>query len=366
MSIPRPLTVYSMLSPRAAKASMIAFVMFAALCVGVAVSPMSMGFADKPDRGTSDGDLYLAEVQRMQAGEGYYTAAARELTARGYPTKSLFNWRTPFPMWFLARLPDPILARIILGAIILAALVLSFGPIADEEGGLKQAIGCGLLLVGALLPGVLGDLYVYPVLWAGALIALSVAGFATDRVWLGVGAGLAAAFCRDLAVPYCVVSALWAAGRRQWVETLAWGMGLACYSLFFTLHAACVAAVMPADGHAHPGGWLQMNGLPFVISTTQVNAWLLVLPQAFAALYLALALIGFGGWRSPFGRRLSVVTGAYLLLFCAVGNDFNQYWGAILAPLLCFGVARAPASLVDLYRSCRFRIPNPSPAAAGA
>ena len=31
----------------------------------------------------------------IHAGQSYYDAAAAELTARGYPTHSVFNWRTP-------------------------------------------------------------------------------------------------------------------------------------------------------------------------------------------------------------------------------------------------------------------------------
>ena len=40
--------------------------------------------------------------------------------------------------------------------------------------GLIIPIACVLLLTGPLLPTVLGDLFVVPVLWAGVLIALSV------------------------------------------------------------------------------------------------------------------------------------------------------------------------------------------------
>ena len=50
--------------------------------------------------------LYRAEVDRIRNGEGYYQAAAAELTARGYPTRSVFNWRTPLPMWLLGKHAD--------------------------------------------------------------------------------------------------------------------------------------------------------------------------------------------------------------------------------------------------------------------
>jgi hypothetical protein len=68
-----------------------------AFCVAVSLSPMASGFADAPSRGASDVDLYHAEVERIARGESYYSAAGAELHERGYPTRSIFNWRTPLP-----------------------------------------------------------------------------------------------------------------------------------------------------------------------------------------------------------------------------------------------------------------------------
>ena len=74
-------------------------------CIGVAVSPLWQGNAERQKRGAGDVALYRAEVDRIHNGEGYYQAAAAELTARGYPTRSVFNWRTPLPMWLIGQLP---------------------------------------------------------------------------------------------------------------------------------------------------------------------------------------------------------------------------------------------------------------------
>ena len=40
--------------------------------------------------------------------------------------------------------------------------------------------------------------------------------------------------------------------------------------------------------------------------------------------------------------------------FAVIGQSFNQYWGSLIAPLLCFGVARFPASLRDLWQVASF------------
>jgi len=41
----------------------------------------------------------------------------------------------------------------------------------------------------------------------------------------------------------------------------------------------------------------------------------------------------------------------YVVAFAVVGQQVNQYWGELIAPLLCFGVARFPASLRDLCQA---------------
>ena len=58
--------------------------------------------------------LYLAEIQRIHAGENYYQVAAEELVSRGYPTASVFNWRTPLPMWLIGKLPEVLWGRLVL------------------------------------------------------------------------------------------------------------------------------------------------------------------------------------------------------------------------------------------------------------
>src|SRR5258708_5422423 len=71
------------------------------LFVAITFSPLKSGFADAPNRGPGDIELYRAEVDRIHAGESYYDTIAAELRARGYPTRSVFNWRMPLPVWFI-------------------------------------------------------------------------------------------------------------------------------------------------------------------------------------------------------------------------------------------------------------------------
>jgi hypothetical protein len=87
-----------------------------------------------------------------------------------------------------------------------------------------------------------------------------------------------------------------------------------------------------------------------------MNAYLLVLPTWATAIYLVAAMVGMGGWSTPLGTRIGLSTCLFLAGFAMVGHSFNQYWGSLVAPLLCFGVARCPASLGDLWRAA-FRRP---------
>ena len=87
-----------------------------------------------------------------------------------------------------------------------------------------------------------------------------------------------------------------------------------------------------------------------------MNAYLLLLPPWVAAVYLVAAMVGMGGWSTPLGTRIGLGTCLFLAVFAFVGQSFNQYWGSLVAPLLCFGVARFPASFGDLWRAA-FRRP---------
>jgi hypothetical protein len=365
-------------------------------------------------QGEGDTGLYRAEISRIHAGEGYYRAAAEELVARGYPTQSVFNWRTPLPVWALGKLPDPGLGKAILILLALALVVLGFEWISrEEESGVGQAraserrptnsasscdaeetsknaharkgtgknahptiwwaggrhgglvppydcsplatrhspLLCALLLAGTLFECTLGDQYVSPELWAGILLGLSMVAYGLDRPYLAAALGVAALFVRELSLPYCLLAAAlsWRQGRRR--EMLGWLAGLASWALFFTLHGLAVRSWTPADALAHREGWIQFGGLPFVISTVQMHACLILLPQWVTAIYFVAVLFGLAGWEGPMGQRVGLTVSLYLAAFSVVGHDFNQYWGELIVPLACFGAARSVGALGDLLRA---------------
>ena len=177
--------------------------------------------------------------------------------------------------------------------------------------------------------------------------------YGVNRPWLGVAFGLAAIFFRELALPYglvCVAIA-WREGRRS--ELAAWAVGLLAWLAFFALHWWRVSQVIALGAHAHQQGWIQFGGAGFVIATAQMNAYLTLFPQWAAAIYLVAALVGLAGWNTPLGRRIGLTVCLFVAMFAVVGHSFNQYWGSMIAPLLCFGVVRFPGSFRDLCRAAK-------------
>ncbi len=349
-----PRTTYARLTPLQAGGVLAALALSSALCVAVTLSPLASRNPRASLPGPGDVALYHAEVDRIRAGEGYYAAAAAELTARGYPTRSVFNWRTPLPMWLLGKLPWFGLGKLLLGGLSLALILLAFASLMrEDENRLTRPVLCALLLTGPLLPTVLGDLCVLPVLWAGVLIALSACAYGIRRPYWGMALGLAAVFFRELALPYALLAVIMAWRSRRRGELLAWGIGLAAWLLFFGWHWLCVRPLITPQALAHRESWLQFGGAAFVISTAQMNAYLLLLPQWVTALYFTAALFGFAGWHSPLAARVGLTSCLFVAFLAVIGHNFNQYWGSLIAPLMCFGVARFPDSLVDLCRAAR-------------
>jgi hypothetical protein len=333
------------------------FIAASALFVGVSLSPLRSGFADAPGRGPSDIALYQAEIDRMRGGETYYAAAAEELRSRGYPTRSIFNWRTPLPMWLIARLPSAVLAQ---GALSLAAatvIFLAYGLITKEDGAPSGLLAV-VLLLGALLPLLIDNLFLMTEFWSGILIALSALAYGNDRQKLGTLSGIAALLIRELALPYCVLCVMYAVKDRRKNELLTWGAGFAAYAVFYAFHLNQVLPLLRQEGVAQAHSWVQFGGAAFVVAVAQMNVWLLLLPQWVTAIYLSAALLGFATWTSPAGQRIALTAILYLALFSIVGQAINQYWGSMIAPLLCLGAARFPTSLATLLRSaCRVARP---------
>jgi hypothetical protein len=305
----------------------------------------------------SDTQRYRQELARLHAGENYYEVTHQELTAGGYAVITTFNWRLPLWAWMMAGLPEIEWARwLLIGCCYLtaglgAAVVL-------RDCGLGCMVGFLVLLAGAFVWAALYDNFASHELWSGMLVALSVASLGLGWRWLGVAAGLLALFFRELALVYVVVAtaqACWE-GRRR--EGIVWLGGLALFGVALALHHLEVSRRV-ADLDRVGADWFEWHGLHFVLWTCRMNTLVGLLPYCGSALYLVLGLLGLAGWRGPTGVLLALTCFGYVAAFCIVGKLVNFYWGAMYAPLLAFGVVRAPGALRDLFIAARGRRPVP-------
>lgn len=341
-----------------------AIVLLAVASVGVTLSQYRMGFADLERGDPPDTDGYYGAIERMRTGDTYYEALGAELITRGYPTRSPFNWRTPLTGVLLASLPSPDMGRVILALLGAGLLFFGFQTLSGMGGSLTVGLGI-ILLTGPVLPGLVGILYVQPVLWAGLLIGLSVALRGAGHVRLGVAVGILAPFFREFAIAYVVVCLGFAIAEKRRKEALAWGLGIVGFSLMLAYHAFQVSRHLAPESFSQPEGWFQFGTLPFVISTFQMTGYFLLLPQWAAALFFVACLVGMIGWWSPVGRRVTLTMIAFVVSFSIIGLRYNQYWGLVFAPLACLCAARAPMVLGDLWRAAEFPFFAKPPATEG-
>lgn len=356
-------TRWAALSRARAVAVVVAFVALEVWLVGGALSrapapaPNDSGARAAAPPREGDAALYRAIVARVHAGESYYDAGARELARLDYPSSSVFNWRPPTYAWLLAALPSPVFGNALLALFGAAVVALTWRWV--RGSGLRAAAGAAAALMSVAMAGALVGGYVFmQELWAGILVALSVCLFAHGRWRAGVAASLAALAFRELALLPCAVGLALALRRRRWPEVVAWVAGLAAWAAFMAWHRAQVLAHLPPGGLAR-GGWVVWGGAAFVVETARWSPLFVALPSALVAAALPFVLLGLAGWRDPGVSRAALVVGGYLALFVAVGHPFNDYWGALYAPLLPLGLAAAPASVRELARALRRPVTAP-------
>ena len=171
--------------------------------VAVTFSPLRSGFADAPDRGAGEWPSIRPRRAGSQPADNYYDAIATELRERGYPMKSIFNWRTPLPVWLVGVLPEG-WGQVLLMGTAGVMWLLGLALLGREFGRLGILVGMATIS-GAVLPCLLDEIFIMPEVWAGVLIGLSAAAYGTDRPRAGCLAALAALLSRELSAPWCLI-----------------------------------------------------------------------------------------------------------------------------------------------------------------
>ncbi len=332
------------------------YLSIAALLGLAALLALGFAYADRLDPrlslvpGLDDDALHAACIERIGRGEPYYAAVGTELRARGYPSASVANWRTPLHYSAVAALgPARSKTLLVLAALLAVAAGAAAFSSRSRPGGLLAAA----VLLGTTLPVWFtpGRANLFAEQWAGILIALSLGACHLRWFTAGALAAVLAVFMRELAAPYAVVCAVLALARKRRTEAAVWIVGGLAYAVYYAVHVtAVVNAIQPGD-YAWPRSWVRLLGWWFVLQTIWANGWTMVLPHAVTPIVAVLGLSGTAARSMPPQLRASLLL--YVALFWVVGQEFNWYWGWVTAPLWGYAVLYAPEGLSRLIASAR-------------
>jgi hypothetical protein len=301
-------------------------------------------------KGEGDVALFEAVMRRVRNGESYYPVMGSELRSRGYPTASVFNWRTPFPITAVARSP-----RLMVICFVALGLLAVVGTLFMLLREMPEAMLVSLL--GQI--GVTVSLLKVPQLalmaeaWAGFLIVTSVVAYARSWWMTGAAFGVLALLARELAAPYCLVCGIIALAQRRWRESAVWGLGAAAYVAYLLLHVYQVGAQLGPAEVAHKQSWIQFGGLPFLLRVISFSGWYDVLPVWTRA--VGCVLLAASVWATGAPRQLRAMVAAYLLFFSVVGLPFNQYWGLVIASPFALATGYGIVGLRRLIAAARQR-----------
>jgi hypothetical protein len=299
--------------------------------------------ADEPTpAGPADSALFLRVNERLRSGEGYYTAMGEELAAAGYFRGSVFNWRLPTLSLLQAAVPGPGWSAALLAA--LGVGTAGAWAFWYRRRGWGAASVAGALLLPMLPVWTNGATATNHDIWAGQLIAASLATRALGWRAVSLGLGAAALGLRELAVIYVLVMAALAAIEGARREAAVWLVGVAGFLALMGWHASQVSLQI---GAGEPGPtWLALGGWCFVLLASRAYLPLFFSPTWINALFVAAALGGLVRLVGPVGRRVTATVVAYLGVFLFVGLPVNWYWGFLIAPLVPLGLVgwwwRAP------------------------
>jgi len=303
----------------------------------------------KPVEG--DLGLFKAVVNGQRLGRPYYEVYGEESRTRGYPTRSVFNWRQPLLMRTLALL-TPRISLVLFIALAVALLVQAHGLLHRELLGVLTVL-CTAAVV--IIPG---EVY-FTETWAGLCLGLSAISYVRRRETTGAGWALLALFIRELAAPYCVIAALIAVSQKRWREVGVWMGGAILYAMYFGTHVWQVwQHVLPGDT-AHGHSWLYGGGLPFVLKVWQMNGPLMAAPVPLFAVVVVAGVAAWWAPKMPLHVRASVAV--YSVLFLFIGLPINTYWGGVIAPLVSLWLAYAPEGVRTVWRNAELLTPAHSP-----
>jgi hypothetical protein len=340
--------------PRAA-AIAILLVLFAAFIVSFKPSaPQTPVSVQKQAAAVSNDDdpdlvLYRTINARLAAGEPYYPVAAQELRQGNYPLRPFVTFRLPtlavISGWF-----GPTGMQVSLMALALLTIGLWWRRLKPALAQPRMALIGGLLVAMGTTLAFRPAYSVMHEVWAGLLIAASLAVHRADKWWPAFAFAVVALALRELALPFVLLMGALALVARRWKEAAAWAALVLAFAIVIWLHADQVAAVTSAADPASPG-WTTMGGWSSLMRTMTLTSGFRALPPALATVAIILSFLGWAGWRSRTGLAGLLMFAGYGLMLMVLGRYENFYWGLLIAPAFALGILFAPIALKDLWRA---------------
>jgi len=298
------------------------------------------------DRMTDIG-LYERVVASMKGGDPYYVAASDAMRAGGYPLHPFVTMRLPALAALEAALPGWASVALLLALATLTAFAWA-SRIGITLTGLFPRAVMMMLLAASMLAFFQPGLVLFHEVWAGLLVALSLALRRPGRALEAIALGLAAMLIRETAALYALVMLVFAWREDRRGEALGWGVALLLFGGVLALHAHAVAGVTgPLDPQSP--GWAAFNGPGFFIRALLTSTALQTLPVAAGAILVALALVGWASWDDALGLRMFALLIAYGTLIALFARLDNFYWALMIAPVSLVGLVFVPDALADLW-----------------
>jgi hypothetical protein len=297
--------------------------------------------------------LYGRIATRVATGENYYRAAAGELRSGNYPLRPFVAFRLPTLTVVAAWIGRPaVLAmQYLLFAAMVAAWWYRLEGQFDDNG---RRVSAAMLGAAGVAVALSGKYVLLHEVWAGTLIAISLALHRPDRWGWSVAAAALALAIRELALPYVLLMAAFALYGRNWREFGAWAALGLVFAAGLAWHASEVAKVLIPSDPASPG-WATFGGWAGVLRTFHLAGPLRWLPMEVGAAAIVLALFGWASWKSRTGLAATLLYLGYGLAFMLFGRANNFYWGLMVTPAFLIGIAFLPRAFSDLAAEIRTR-----------
>lgn len=304
---------------------------------------------DGRNAGQTDVGLYGSVVAGLRAGGDYYGVAAQELRAGRYPLHPFPAVRLPTLAVVQAALPD--LASILLLIAVAAATGLAW---TRRIGGWFERgpprIAALFLLAGGMVAFVQPSLVHFHELWAGLLVAWSLAIRREDRWVEAVAIALSAMLIRETAALHALAMLAAALAERRRREALGWAAALLVFVAVLLLHARAVGMIAgPLD--AVSPGWSGLHGPGLFASAMARSTALTLLPWWLGGPLAMLALLGWAAAPGPLGRHALLTFGGYAAAIALFARTDTFYWALAAAPAYLVGMAFLPDAVRDLTRA---------------